>query len=73
MPFERRLQVSQRMLIAGQSLNGVNPPPGTLHRQGEAGSLRNAIDPDRAGTTHAMLTTHMGSGRTQAVAQKISQ
>jgi SNF2 family DNA or RNA helicase len=28
---------------------------------------RNAIDADRAGTTNAVLTTHMGSGRTQAM------
>jgi hypothetical protein len=72
MPFKGHLQVSQRMLIACQSLDCVNPPPGTLHRQGETGALRDAINSDSTGTAHAMLATHMGSRRTEAMAQKVS-
>jgi hypothetical protein len=60
------------VLIACQSLDCVNTPPGTLHRQGEAGTLRDAVNSDRTGTAHAMLATDMGSSRTEAVAQKVS-
>ena len=73
MPAKRRLECGQLLICCCETLDRPDIAAFGGDREREAGTLGDAVDGDRACSTHAVFAADVNAGCTKSVAQKIGK